>query len=129
MIFRQGKNTDGNLGAHAEHWAQQYLEAQGLTLVTNNYRSPRGEIDLIMREENTLIFVEVRLRNNKQFGSAADSIDARKQQHLIHAAQHYLQSKKLWDQASCRFDAICLIKDPGNGNKYQVEWLRNAFTT
>jgi putative endonuclease len=129
VIFRKKPHVDVKLGAHAEQWAQQYLETQGLAIVANNYRSPRGEIDLIMREENTLIFVEVRLRSNKQFGSAADSIDARKQQHLIHAAQHYLQSKKLWDQVPCRFDAICLIKDPDNGNKYQVEWLRNAFST
>lgn len=129
MIFRKKTNVDDNLGARAEQWAQQYLETQGLAIVANNYRSPRGEIDLIMREKNMLIFVEVRLRSNKQFGSAADSIDTKKQRHLIHAAQHYLQSKKLWDQVPCRFDAICLTKDPDNGNKYQVEWLRNAFST
>ena len=129
MIFRQGDNADGNLGARAEQWAQQYLKNQGLEIVTNNYRTPRGEIDLIMQEGTTLVFVEVRLRSANRFGSAADSIDIRKQQRLIRAAQHYLQATKLWDQVPCRFDAICLAKDPDNSNKYQVEWLRNAFST
>lgn len=128
MIFKQRKGADNNLGANAEQWAQQYLEAQGLTIVANNYCTPRGEIDLIMQEGKTLVFVEVRLRSTNQFGSAADSIDAKKQRHLIYAAQHYLQSKKLWDQVSCRFDAVCLSKDHGISNEYQVEWLRNAFS-
>ena len=128
-MFRQENNTDGNLGARAEQWAQQYLKNQGLNIVTNNYRTPQGEIDRIMREGNTLVFVEVRLRSARTFGSAAESIDARKQQRLIRAAKHYLQAEEIWDQVPCRFDAICLGKDPDNSNKYQVEWLRNAFST
>ena len=68
MIFKQRKGTNNNLGANAEQWAQQYLETQGLTNVINNYRTPRGEIDLIMQEGNTLVFVEVRLRSTSQFG-------------------------------------------------------------
>ncbi|MFT7300373.1 MAG: putative endonuclease [Porticoccus sp.] len=62
-MFWQENNTDGNSGARADKWAQQYLKNQALNIFTSNYRTPHGEIDLIMREGNTLVFVEVRLRS------------------------------------------------------------------
>lgn len=128
MFFKKGNKTTGSIGTQAEIWAQTYLEQQGLTLVTRNYRTTRGEIDLIMQDNNTLVFVEVRLRGNARHGSAKESINPTKQHRLIFAAEHYLQTKKLFNQAQCRFDAICLDKDPDNNNRYQVEWLRNAFS-
>ncbi|TNE76619.1 MAG: YraN family protein [Gammaproteobacteria bacterium] len=115
-------------GAKAESWAQNYLERQGLRIVTKNYRTRRGEVDLIMQHGETLVFVEVRLRTHKQFASAAQSIDHRKQQRIISAAQHYLQHQELWENIPCRFDAICLGKDADNSDSYQVEWLQNAFS-
>lgn len=128
MFFKKGNKTTGSIGTQAEIWAQTYLERQGLTLVTRNYRTTRGEIDLIMQDNNILVFVEVRLRGNVRHGSAKESINPTKQHRLIYAAEHYLQTKKLCNQAQCRFDAICLDKDPDNNNRYQVEWLRNAFS-
>lgn len=129
MFFKKYKRTHSNRGTQAEHWAQMYLERQGLKTITKNFHAARGEIDLIMRHDQTLVFVEVRLRSTNSHGSALESIDKKKQQCLISAAQEYLQAEGLWEKAECRFDAICLDKDPNNSQQYQVEWLRNAFGT
>jgi len=128
IFFKKGKNSNNTLGTEAELWAQTFLEQQGLKKVTQNFRTLQGEIDLIMRDNNILVFVEVRLRSNNSHGGAKDSINYAKQQRLTKAARSYLQTEGLWDQVQCRFDAICLDKNPNN-NKYQVEWLRNAFGT
>jgi len=110
-----------NNGAQAEHWAAQYLLQQGLKQVMANYRSRFGEVDLIMQDGTALVFVEVRLRRNADFGGAAASIDARKQQRLIRTAQQYLAS--LAHIPPCRFDAV-LMDDARGAN---VQWLKNAF--
>jgi putative endonuclease len=111
--------TDSS-GASAEALACHYLEQQGLKLIARNYRCKSGEIDLIMQEGQTLVFVEVRLRSNHRFGNAASSIDARKQRKLIHTAEHYLQ---LHGNRACRFDAILLDKLGIS----DLVWIRNAF--
>jgi putative endonuclease len=110
-----------NDGAQAERWAAQYLQRQGLKLVEQNYRSRYGEIDLIMQDGATLVFVEVRLRRNADFGGAAASIDARKQQRIIRTAQQYLAART--HTPPCRFDAV--LMDDAQGK--QLQWLRNAF--
>jgi putative endonuclease len=112
-----------NDGALAEQWAAQYLQRQGLKPVARNYRSRFGEIDLIMRDGATLVFVEVRLRRIGGFGGAAASIDSHKQQRLIRTAQQYLAG--LSQLPPCRFDA--LLMDDAQGRNAQ--WLRNAFDT
>ena len=128
MVFKKRTETREPIGNQAENWAETFLKKQGLNKVAKNYRTPRGEIDLIMRDGNTLVFIEVRLRSSSDYGSAKESINWKKQQRLTYAAEHYLQKNKLWNQAQCRFDAICLDKDTDNNNQYQVEWLRNAFS-
>ena len=109
-----------NAGAQAEQFAADYLQRHGLRLIAKNYRSRFGEIDLILFDGNVLVFVEVRLRRNADFGGAAASIDARKQAKLITTAQQYLTT--LPTVPPCRFDAILL---DGSG---QIEWLKNAFS-
>ena len=110
-----------NDGAQAEQWAAQYLQQQGMKPVARNYRSRFGEIDLIMRDGATLVFIEVRLRRNAGFGGAAASIDARKQQRIIRTAQQYLAD--LTHLPPCRFDAM-LMDDAQGCN---AQWLKNAF--
>lgn len=110
-----------SIGVAAEQWARQFLQQQGLQPIAQNYRSRFGEIDLIMRDGATLVFVEVRLRSNAHFGGAAASIDSRKQQRLIATAQHYLAELKVIP--SCRFDAM--LMDDAQGKNLQ--WLKNAF--
>lgn len=128
-FFKKGKNFKAPIGTEAELWAQTYLEKQGLRKANHNFRTPRGEIDLIMYEKSTLVFIEVRLRSTDSHGNAKESINGRKQRRLVKAAHTYLQKEGLWDKVPCRFDAICLDKDPDNGNQYQVEWIRNAFSS
>ena len=106
-------------GARAESVAASYLQQHGLKLVESNYRSRFGEIDLILRDGETLVFAEVRQRSSNNFGGAAASIDARKQQRLILTAQHYLAS--LPRIPPCRFDALLL--DAAEN----IEWVKNAF--
>ncbi len=107
----------GNL---AEHTAATFLQQQGLILLEKNFHSKYGEIDLVMREGDTLVFVEVRLRTSEQFGGAASSITLIKQQKLSRTAEQYLQ---LHGDCNCRFDAILMQSTDINA----VEWIKNAF--
>lgn len=106
-------------GARAEQLAAQFLQRHGLKLVHANYHCRFGEIDLILRDNETLVFAEVRQRSRSNFGGAAASIDAHKQQRLILTAQHYLTTLSLIPP--CRFDAVLL--DAAEN----IEWIKNAF--
>jgi putative endonuclease len=109
-----------NLGADAEQVAATYLQQQGLTLITSNYHCRFGEIDLIMRDGKTLVFVEVRMRSNASFGGAGMSITSSKQHKLMRSAEHYLQQH---GSVACRFDVVLMTK-PSTEN---IEWVCNAF--
>jgi len=109
-------------GAQAEQLAAKFLQAQGLKLVQQNYSCKHGEIDLIMQDVMTLVFVEVRLRSGNHFGGAAASITATKQGRLIRTAQHYLA--ELQRIPACRFDAV--LYEGLNGTNPQ--WIKNAFS-
>jgi len=117
------KLNQNNQGLAAETAAVHFLQQQGLALIVQNYSCRFGEIDLIMRDKQTLVFVEVRLRSHRAFASAADSIDHRKQQKLIRAAQFYLQANDL--NTACRFDAILFDNTEYNA----PHWIRNAIDT
>ncbi|WP_456412322.1 YraN family protein [Thiolapillus sp.] len=106
-------------GEAAEALARRWLQAQGLTFNEQNYRCKSGEIDLVMQDGETLVFVEVRYRSRREFGSAIDSITPAKQQKLLHAAQHYLQ--RFRHTPACRFDII------GIDREHRVQWIRNAI--
>lgn len=108
-------------GADAEDRAAAFLQKQGLALVERNYRCRFGEIDLIARDGDTLVFVEVRMRSDKRFGGAAASITAAKQHKLLRTARHYLAGCAR--TPACRFDALLL-----HGENHAIEWLKNAFT-
>ncbi len=106
-------------GEAAEERARRWLERQGMRLVTRNYRCKAGEIDLVMQEGATLVFVEVRYRSHQGFGSAAESVTPAKQQRLRRAANHYLQ--RLSRIPPCRFDIVGI--DAAN----RIDWIRDAF--
>jgi putative endonuclease len=105
-------------GQAGEDSALAHLLAAGLTLVTRNFRCKGGEIDLIMRQREVLVFVEVRARANDRHGGAAASVTARKQARLILAAQFFLLRYKT--PPACRFDVIAI--DGG-----ALSWLKNAI--
>jgi putative endonuclease len=105
-------------GGEAEGDAARYLERQGLSIVTRNYRTRFGEIDLVAMEGEVLVFVEVRMRSSGRFGGAAGSITGAKQARLIAAAGHFL--KRFRHPPRCRFDVVILQEGP-------PQWLRAAF--
>ena len=109
-------------GTQAEQQALAYLTSEGLTKLASNYHSRFGEIDLIMRDKQTLVFVEVRMRGSRNFGGAAASITPVKQQKIIATAQQFLSG--LREIPPCRFDVVLL----GSGAKPTIEWIRNAFS-
>ncbi len=129
-LFRNGRKPDATSyapharGRAAEDMALRYLQQHGLHLVTRNFRCTRGEIDLIMRHGDVLVFVEVRARRSDNFGSGADSVNARKQAKLNAAAQVYLQQHASPPKGPCRFDvvAISFASDPP-----QLDWIPDAF--
>ncbi|MEW6119271.1 MAG: YraN family protein [Pseudomonadota bacterium] len=107
------------LGQTAEAHAEAYLVANGLTPVARNWRCRFGEIDLIMQDSDTLVFVEVRLRNRRDFGDGLASVTPAKQKKLLAAARQYLGTLKRLPP--CRFDVVAMRDDT------QPDWLRNAF--
>lgn len=108
-------------GRQAEQIAHDYLIAQGLTPIARNYRSRFGEIDLILRDRNTLVFVEVRLRSRADFGGAAESITAAKRSKLLATANQYLA--QFPRPPACRFDVVLL----GALEPPRLEWIKHAF--
>jgi putative endonuclease len=107
------------LGQTAESRAEAFLVTHGLKLVARNWRCRFGEIDLVMQEGATLVFVEVRLRSRSDFGGAAASVTPAKQKKLLAAARQYLTTLKTLPP--CRFDVVALS---GDG---VPEWIKNAF--
>jgi len=107
-------------GVIAEKKALIYLIKQGLTLCHQNYYCRFGEIDLIMLDQGTLVFIEVRYRKNSDFGGALASISQAKQRKIIKTATHYLA--QLASEPYCRFDAIAL-----NETDSTPLWVKDAF--
>ena len=112
---RSGKQEQG---AQWEERALDYLRQQGLRLVEANFRCKGGEIDLVMRDGEGLVFVEVRQREDCAHGGAAASITPAKVRRLVRAAQYYLL--RFPRLPPCRFDVVAI--DGG-----QFEWLRNVI--
>ena len=106
-------------GVEAEDLALAYLQRQGLRLKVRNYACRLGEIDLVLQDGATVVFVEVRQRSHRTFGGAAESITARKRGRLIATARHFLAHQG--SLPPCRFDAVLV---DGQGH---VEWIRDAF--
>lgn len=111
-------------GKRAEDLAEKHLKRHGLTILARNYRCRMGEVDLIADDHGSLVFVEVRLREEREgndFGGAAASITPAKQRRIVKAAQHYLSGRK--ELPPCRFDAVLLDSlDTGT-----PEWIKGAF--
>ena len=112
-------------GQAAENQALEFLQGQGLKLLTRNWRCKGGELDLVMLDADTVVFVEVRYRLHASFGGALGSIDGRKQKRLVLAASLVLQKEPRWAAQPCRFDVVALQGSHHAGRPLQ--WLKNAF--
>lgn len=111
-------------GDWAEKVALEYLQKHGLKLIRQNYRTRRGEIDLIMQDDDITAFIEVRYRSAGNYANAIESIDQRKCERIIKTCQHYLLSCRRLANVSCRFDIITVT---GGREHPQIGWIKNAF--
>ncbi len=120
--------TTRKIGQINEELACQYLSQQGLRYLTQNFHSRQGEIDLIMQEHDTLVFIEVKYRKNTNFGGAIAAVPYKKQQKIRQTATFYLQRHGLNAyNTPCRFDVLALQGNFDNHTTPQITWLKNAF--
>lgn len=112
------------VGTYWEQRAEVYLQDRGLTLVTRNFLTQLGEIDLIMRDDFHLVFVEVRYRRNSRFASAAHSVTPQKRERLTNCANLFRKQHPIWSEYPCRFDVIAY---DANVSLPDAIWLRGAF--
>lgn len=112
------------LGLAAENAACHYLQQQGLRLITRNFHAKQGEIDLIMLDKNTLVFVEVRFRSRSEFGDAAASVTRNKQQKIIATAYYFLHHHPQYLNLAARFDVVAIHPE---GQEWHINWIPAAF--
>jgi putative endonuclease len=116
-------NADQTFGRRGEEAAVRHLEELGYRIEARNVRTPVGEIDIVARDGDVLVFVEVKARRSRRFGSPAAAVDRRKQRKIARCAQHYLKTAGRTDRRA-RFDVVSVISE---GERLRVEVLRNAF--
>lgn len=114
-------------GQDAELACCKYLQKQGLKLLAKNYHGRRGELDLVMQDSNTVVFVEVRYRKNNNYGGALESITGSKQEKLRITAEQYLQQETALKNG--RFDVVAMSEKVQNNGPiiYSFEWIKDAF--
>jgi putative endonuclease len=118
-----GDASKRNIGKDGERFAVSFLEHQGYTILERNYTFNHGEIDIVARDKDELVFVEVKMRRNPQFGFPEESVTPAKQELLRRTAEGYVHEKEL-ENCSCRFDVVA-IRDE-DGVKTFVHY-KNAF--
>lgn len=112
-------------GYLAERKACSYLQARGLTIIERNFKTSKGEIDLIARDRDVLVFIEVKFRSSVVFAAPEDAVDKRKRQTIKSVANSYLSSV-FPSPIDYRFDIIAITKT-SRFKPAQVRWLQNAF--
>jgi len=119
------ETTSTDKGQITEQFAEDFLVKQGLTPVDRNYHCRQGEVDLIMLEGDTYVFIEVKYRKSMTFGGAIAAISTSKQKKIKHCVTFYLHQAGLNEyNTPCRVDVVAL---EGNINQPAVTWLKNAF--
>lgn len=126
-IFKQKQKKKLNkreIGNQYETLAKHYLLRQGLTFIESNYTTQLGEIDLIMQDAETIIFVEVKYRTNQRFGHAAEMVTPTKCRKLLKTAMLWLKQRSYnVNNTSIRFDIIAIHQQGSD-----IEWIKNAIT-
>ncbi|MCW5211512.1 YraN family protein [Desulfobulbus sp. TB] len=108
------------VGSFGEDCAVKHLAQQGYTILERNFRLRIGEVDIIARDGEYLVFIEVKTRRSQQFGSPFEAVDIRKQQQIVHVASAYIRGREI----PVRFDVVAVHL---HGQNVQVEILQNAF--
>jgi putative endonuclease len=112
-----------SLGADGERRAVRFLKKLGYQIVKRNYKCPPGEVDIIARDGETLVFVEVKARSGTGFGLPQEAVDRRKQRRLVNVAFHYIG--RLSEQPPVRFDIVTVMQ--GRDGSFRVEHFPDAF--
>ena len=120
----KGFDNSRATGNHGEKLALDYLVKQGLIRIEQNVSSRYGEIDIIMRDDDEWVFVQVRLRQSQTFGGGLESVTRSKQRKLINTAENYIQKHHKTHFDSCRFD---IIEISGKLNQPHINWIKDAF--
>lgn len=118
MTYRPGT------GHEWEQLAESFLQQKGLKTLKRNFYCRLGEIDLVMKDGQTLVFTEVRYRSRDSHGSGAESVTRSKQKRIIRAAQIFLQSQPHHPNQECRFDVVSIGKQQG---EIRINWIHSAF--
>lgn len=114
-----------SIGSLCERRAESFLRKHGLKTLVRNFQCRSGEIDLVMLDGTTLVFVEVRFRKPNRFTSAVASVDSRKQIKLTRAARQFLGQHTAYADHPARFDVVGL--DGPNSDEFTIQWLQDAF--
>lgn len=118
-----GKNTSLS-GKEGEELACRYITEKGFRIIERNYRFHKGEIDIIAKDQETLVFIEVKYRKTLEYGYPVESITPNKVKQIRHIASAYLFERKI-DNTACRFDVIAILET--EGRKPVIEHFFNAF--
>jgi putative endonuclease len=113
------------IGIWGERIAAEYLSAQGYLILARNVRTPHGEIDILARREQLLVFIEVKTRTTKGFGYPEEAVTARKQAHMLAAAEDYLQSHPEAVEA-WQFDVIAV--EGKSGSQPRITHFENVIS-
>jgi putative endonuclease len=117
------KKYKQEFGKRGEALAEAYLLRKGFQILKKNYRYGHKEIDLIAKDGNTIVFVEVKAGRSKSFGAPHERVDLRKQRNLIDAANDFIQKEKVGD-CDFRFDVLAITFEKG---KEDIDHIKNAF--
>ncbi len=111
-----------------EELAADYLISRGLCVVSKNFYCKSGELDLVCREQQELVFVEVKFRKNAAFGNPTEMISFSKQRKLAKTAEFFLLQNSQYRDLPCRFDVVGITgQTPGQQNSPKIDWIKNAF--
>ncbi len=111
-----------SLGARGEAYARKLVEERGLVVLHQNFRVPRGEVDLVARDGDTIVFIEVKTRATQHYGQPFEAVGLAKQRKISCAAQAFLKRFDLLP--ACRFDVISIRREDGH---FVAEWIKDAF--
>jgi len=114
----------GNIGKEGEDMAGRFLRDQGLKILKRNYRTRWGEVDIVARERDTIVFVEVKTRSKEAFGGPLSAVTREKQQRIRRMAEAYFIENGFQD-VSARFDVVGIVKK--NNGTPRIDWIKNAF--
>ncbi|MCM1157597.1 MAG: YraN family protein [Bacteroidales bacterium] len=114
------ETNNRKLGAKAERAVAEYLESRGFVILETNYRCRQGEIDLIAREQEYYVFIEVKYRNTAKYGMPQEAVGRAKQKRICNTAKYYLYRHQLGEFTPVRFDVAAIAGD-------RITYVKNAF--